>query len=62
MINLKNLFFQKACPDWLVWYMANLYFFFKLLVSIFKALLNQEKMHIIFLETLLPQALWVAGK
>tara|TARA_B100000579_G_scaffold387007_1_gene359133 strand:- start:4 stop:183 length:180 start_codon:yes stop_codon:yes gene_type:complete len=40
----------------------NLHLYLNYLVRIFEKLFNEEKMQIYFVESLLPQALWVAGK
>ncbi len=56
-----HLFRSIALTGFLV-EMENLDFFVGYLVHIFERLVNQEKMRIYFLKSLLSQALWVAGK
>ena len=58
----ENPSFQKPCPDKLLGKDGKDRSFYSCLVQVFEKLLNQQKMHIYFLESLLSQALWVAGK
>ncbi len=62
MIDMENHLFRSLALTGFLGGIRKLHLFLSYLIEIFERLLNQEKIHIYFLESILPQALWVAGK